>query len=95
MTVQLPYSRVPIDAGVLASADAVILAAARSGKPFSANDLRSAFIDAGVPGRNRGGAIWRAIAAGVITPVAEVRSTDKGTHNKRISLYVGRQQVSQ
>ncbi|MCU1679245.1 MAG: hypothetical protein JWM93_4003 [Frankiales bacterium] len=71
-----------------ASADRIIRNAAQDGRPFSANDLRSLMAAAGVPGSMCGAAFHRAISLGVIQPVTEVRSTDAGTHGKRILLYV-------
>lgn len=75
---------------LLAVADRIIDDAARSGFPFSANDLRPKFVDAGVPGPVRGIRIRHAWKnRGVIEPVAEVATTDKGTKGKRIFMYRG------
>lgn len=75
---------------LLAVADRIIDDAARSGFPFSANDLRQKFVDAGVPGAVRGSRIRHAWKnRSVIEPVSEVTTTDPGTNGKRIFMYRG------
>lgn len=70
-------------------ADRIIAAAARSGQPFSANTLRERFDIAQVPTPLRGARIAEALRQGVIREVGLTRSSDDGTHGKRISLWVG------
>lgn len=73
-----------------AAADAVIDRFAATGYPFSANDLRPAFIDSAVPTPLRGSRLQHALRnRKVIEAVTDVRSSDKGTHGKRILLYRG------
>lgn len=74
-----------------AAADAVIDRFAKTGYPFSANELRPAFIDAAVPPPLRGVRLQHALHnRRVIEVVSDVRTTDAGTHGKRILLYRGR-----
>ena len=68
--------------------DQAILAAAGTGQPFSANDIRDRLPEVRRPAV---GARFNALRQrGLIQIVGEVRSTDVGTHGKKIGLYVGR-----
>lgn len=70
-------------------ADRIIRDAARAGQPFSANTLRERFDLAQVPTPLRGARIAEALQQGLIREVGLTRSSDDGTHGKRISLWVG------
>ena len=72
--------------------NAIILDAIRlqsnGDRPFSANDIRSTLPES--VNRNRiGRQFARAAQLGVITFHGYVKSTDKGTHGKRIALWTG------
>lgn len=59
---------------------------AAAGKPFSANDAR---LIHGVRGGVVGATFNALRAEKVIRPVGEETSTDRGTHGKRVALWVG------
>lgn len=62
---------------------------ARTGEPFSANDVRDELRTVGVSRASTGALFGSAIRAGTLTRVGYVRSTDVGTHAKPVMLYVG------
>ena len=69
-----------------AKVDAAIRQLAATGRPFSANDARALH---GIKGGVVGAAFTRANKAGLIRPVGDETSTDKGTHGHRIFRWVG------
>ena len=80
-----------LDAADVADENAVILAAitrlADTGQAFSANDLRALLPDD--VNRNRiGRQFARAQELGLIQFAGLVKSSDKGTHGKKINTYV-------
>lgn len=79
-----------LDAADTADENAVILAAierlAARGQAFSANDLR-ALLPADVNRNRIGRQFARAQELGVIEWAGMVKSSDKGTHGKRINVY--------
>lgn len=66
--------------------EAAIRQLARGGKPFSANDARQIH---GVRGGVVGATFNALRAEKVIRPVGEETSTDRGTHGKRVALWIG------
>lgn len=70
----------------LAKVEAAIRAAAATGRPFSANSIRSVH---GVKGGVVGKAFSSMKDAGVIRPCGDETSTDRGTHGHRIFLWIG------
>lgn len=66
-----------------------IVAAAASGRPFSANDLRGV-LPPGIPGPLIGACFRRAASAGLIRKTdRRVPSTDPGTHAHEIAVWEG------
>lgn len=66
--------------------DAAIRQLAATGRPFSANDARALH---GIKGGVVGARFTSAHKAGLIRPVGDETSTDKGTHGHRIFRWVG------
>ncbi len=69
-----------------AKVDAAIRQLAATRRPFSANDARRIH---GVTGGVVGAAFTAAHKSGLIAPVGDETSTDKGTHGHRIYQWIG------
>lgn len=70
-------------------AERIVAAFARSGQEFSSNELRPYLDRAAIAPSLRGAVIAAALKAERIVEVGTTRSTDPGTHGKRIGVYRG------